>query len=138
PRIVRRRNRNYRARRRSSPAAENPLDLRGHGVSGKIADDDEQRIGRRIIVVIELLKLRMLDRCHLFFGGRDDGIGMLAEKDAAESLAREKTGRGAFDAQAFDFAAALALEFFSWKRGIAREITQQIEKAFGKFGEAGN
>ncbi len=43
---------------RRFPTAENFFDLREHGVRGKIADDDQQRVGRRIIVMVELLELR--------------------------------------------------------------------------------
>ncbi len=46
----------------------------------------------------------------LFFGGRNDGVGMVAEKNAAQAFAGEKTGSGALDAQSFDFLAAFALE----------------------------
>ena len=63
---------------------------------------------------------------------------MLAEKGVAQTFAGEKTGRGALDAKLFEFLAALALEFIFGERCVAREIGHQIEKAGGKFREAGN
>ena len=108
-----------------------------HRVAREIADDDQQRVRGRIILRVELLELLALVGGDLFFGGRNHGVGMLAENHAAEALVCEKRGRGAFDAQAFDFAAALALEFIVGKRGVAREVGHEFEDSFGKLGEAG-
>ncbi len=89
------------------------------------------------MLAVELLELLALVGRDLLFRRRNDGVGMLAEEHAAEALVRQKGGRGALDAQALDFAAALALEFLGGKRRVAREIGHQLEDALGKFGKPG-
>ncbi len=90
PKIARRCEGYHRGGRRSRPTTEHLFNLREHRISGKIADDDEQRIRRRIIVVIELFELRMLDGFHLFLRRGDNRVWMLAENHAAKSFVRQK------------------------------------------------
>ena len=104
----------------------------------KIADDDQQRIRRELMHAGRTRQLIAGVRGDLLFGGRDDGIRMLAEEDAAQAFAGEKAGRGALDSQLFESLAALALEFVLGKRCVAREIGHQFEHAGGKFREARN
>ena len=59
---------------------------------------------------VEMLELVSPVSCYLFFGRRNDGVAMVAEKDAAHSFIGKKTGSGALDAQSFDFLAAFAFE----------------------------
>ena len=74
-----------------------------------------------------------MNRGDLLFGGRDDGVRMLAEKNAPQAFAGEESGRGALDAQLFEALAALALEFVLGKRSVAGEIGHQLENACRKI-----
>ena len=85
---------------------------------------------------IELRQLLEAIGLHLRFGGRDDGVGMRAKENAAQTLARQKRRRGALDAQAFDHLAALALELLLGKRGLLRQFGDQLQQFRGEFGEA--
>ena len=94
------------------PFAENLLDLRKHRFAREIANDNEQRVRGRIILPVEAFELLALVRRDLLFRWRNDRVGMLAENHAAKSFVREKTRRGAFDSQAFNFLAAFSFKLF--------------------------
>src|SRR5579862_650323 len=88
------------------------------------------------MMLVEMLQLVSPVSGYLFFGRRNDGVAMLAEKDAAHALIGEETRSGALDAQPFDFLAAFTFELIFGERGVAREIGQQLEKPVGEFSEA--
>ncbi len=122
---------------RRFPRAKDFLDLLEHGVRDKITDNDEQRFGGNVVGAIEVGELIARESGELLFGGRDDGIGMLAEEHSAKAFAGEKSWRSALDSQFLEALAALALELIFGKRGVAREVGHQLEDAGRKFGETG-
>src|ERR1700722_12480326 len=63
---------------------------------------------------------------------------MLAKEHLAKPFVGQKSWSRALDAQAFDFLAALALEFLGGKRSIARQIGDQFEQTSGEFGQPGD
>src|SRR5579863_6379210 len=84
---------------------------------------------------IELGELFAAEASDLFFCGRDNRIGMTAEENLAQTLARQEPGRSAFDFQLLDTLALLALEFVLGKRSVAGKVGHQFENAAGKFSE---
>ena len=123
---------------RSLPCAENLLHLVEHGFRGEIADDDEQRIRRHVILAIVVFELLALVGGHLLFRRRDDRVRMLAEKHAAKALIGEKAGRGALDAELLEALAAFALEFVLREGSVPGQIGHQFEQLARKFREAGD
>ena len=53
---------------------------------------------------------------------------MAAEKHLADALASQKTGRSAFNAQAFEQLTALALEFGLGKRSLRSDFRNQLQQ----------
>jgi hypothetical protein len=73
--------------------------------------------------------LLALVRSDLVLGGRNDGVRMLAEKNATEPLARQEPRRSALDAQAFDFLAALALGNEALRARSATSSSSPVENS---------
>ena len=109
-----------------------------HGSLAKSPTTISSAFEGTIILAIELLELFAPVGGHLLFGGRNDGVGMLAEKHAAQAFVGEKPGVVRSMRSSSILLAALALEFILGKRSVAREIGHQFEDAFGKLGEAGD
>src|SRR5579862_5267706 len=97
--LPRRRRPGGRDRLRSLPASKNFLDLFEHRIRREISDNNQQRIRWHVMVAIEFLELLAAERSDLLLRRRDNGVRMRAEKHSAQSLAGEKSGRGALDLQ---------------------------------------
>src|SRR5690348_15707144 len=104
------------------PIAKCFFDELQHFGAREIADSDEERVRRNVILAIEPSEVFNGVRGDLRFGGRNHGVRTLSEQNATKTLARGESRSSAFDFQFFDALAALALEFLRRKRSAFGEI----------------
>src|SRR5579883_3523062 len=79
----------------AAPRAENILDRAQHRFRVKVADQDQERVLRRVRLAVDALQVIELKGGNLLLGWSDEGIRMGAEEHFAQAFAGKEARLGA-------------------------------------------
>ncbi len=134
---IRRSRSRIRMRFFTGPTAEDFLGGFQHFIRIEIADEQQNRIFRRVKFAVDRLQILALVRGHLRLTRRNLGIRMRAKQNFAQSLACEEFRLRALQLYFFQLLPPFAFEFGFRKRRFARQLVYQSEQRLREFRESG-
>ncbi len=121
----------------SGPCAKDFFGGVQHLLRFEIPDEQQQSIFRRVKFAVDRVQILALVRGHLRFARRHLRVGVRAEQNFAQSLAREESRLRALQLYFFELLPPFAVEFGVRKRRFSRQFIHQCQQRLREFRQTG-